>query len=167
MAAGDTYRKTALGLAEIKDRKLKLSPRLRTMLILVDGAQTEEMLQEGAVGVGAPPDFIAQLITAGLIERVGGAPEPAARPVPAAASRAPEPRANDAFSRFREAKAFMNSTIVDAMGLKSFMFTMKLERANSLAELEELVDAYHAALAGAKNEGYASMMTTKLKEMLR
>ena len=34
MAAGDIHHKTALGVAEIRDRKLKLSPRLRTMLIL-------------------------------------------------------------------------------------------------------------------------------------
>ncbi len=61
----------------------------------------------------------------------------------------------------------MNSTIVDALGLKSFMFTMKLERANSLAELSDLVEAYHAALAGARDEGYARTMTAKLKELLR
>jgi len=166
MAADDIYRKTALGLAEIKDRKLKLNPRLRTMLILVDGAQTEEMLLEGAAGVGAPPDFLAQLVSAGLIERVGGAPE-APRAAAAAAPRAPEGKATDSFTRFREAKSFMNSTIVDSLGLKSFMFTMKLERANTLEELSDLVEAYHAALAGAKGEGYASTMTAKLKDMLR
>ena|SRR5579862_3402616 len=166
MAAADIYRKTALGLAEIKERKLKLSPRLRTMLILVDGAQTEEMLQEEAAGVGAPADFIAQLAAAGLVELASGTGSPAR----AAASSPPDaagagPR--DAFTRFREAKAFMNSTIVDAMGLKSFMFTMKLEKANSLEELADLVDAYRTALSGAKNEGYARTMTEKLKEMLR
>ena len=164
MAAEDTWRKTALGLAEIKDRKLKLSPRLRTMLILVDGAQTEEMLRDGAAGVGAPPDFIAQLAAAGLIERVGGPVEAApAAPAPHAASVGPR----DAFTRFREGKAFMNATIVNALGIKAFMFTMKLERANNLAELTELVEAFRAALAGARDEAFARVMTEKLKEILR
>ncbi len=165
MAAADIYRKTALGLAEIKERKLKLNPRLRTMLILVDGAQTEEMLQDEAAGVGAPTDFIAQLAAAGLIELASGTGAP-----PRAAASSPEPAAagpRDALTRFREAKAFMNSTIVDAMGMNSFMFTMKLEKANNLQELADLVDAYRTALAGAKNEGYARTMTEKLKEMLR
>ena len=71
MAADDVYRKTDLGLYEVKERKLRLSPRLRTMLILVDGAQTEAQLQEEAAGVGAPEDFLDQLMSAGLIERVG------------------------------------------------------------------------------------------------
>ena len=68
---------------------------------------------------------------------------------------------------FRDAKAFMNTTVTDALGIKSFMFTMKLERANGLAELSELVDAFRTALAGAKGDGYARIMTERLREMLR
>ena len=71
MAADDVYRKTELGSAEVKERKLKLNPRLRTMLILVDGVQTEAQLQEEAAGIGAPEDFLDQLVSAGLIERLG------------------------------------------------------------------------------------------------
>ena len=37
MSAGDIYGKTALGMQEVSNRKMKLAPRLRTMLILVDG----------------------------------------------------------------------------------------------------------------------------------
>jgi hypothetical protein len=165
MAAGDIWRKTAAGLAEIKERSLKLSPRLRTMLILVDGVQSEEMLQEGAAGVGAPPDFIAQLVSAKLIELAGGPDEAAASGEPPAAPAPSGPR--DAFTRFRDAKTFMNTTVTDALGIKSFMFTMKLERANGLAELSELVDAFRTALAGAKGDGYARIMTERLREMLR
>jgi LPS export ABC transporter permease LptG len=119
MGAGDIYRKSAKGLAEIGDRKLKLPPRLRTMLILVDGERPEFMLKEDAERMGAPADALAQLLAAGLIERVSGV-QPGA---PAAAA----PRA-DEFARFREAKNLMNTTIVDALGIKSFFFTMKLER---------------------------------------
>jgi hypothetical protein len=71
MAADDVYRKTELGLAEVKDRKVKLSPRIRTMLILVDGVQTEAQLMEEASGVGAPGDFLEQLMALGLVERIG------------------------------------------------------------------------------------------------
>jgi len=70
MADGDVYRKTELGLSEVKERKHKLSPRVRTMLILIDGTHTEAQLMEEAAGVGAPADFLDQLIAAGLVERV-------------------------------------------------------------------------------------------------
>ena len=71
MAASDVYRKTDLGLAEVKERKHKLNPRVRTMLILIDGTHNEEQLMEEAAGIGAPGDFLEQLLAAGLVERVG------------------------------------------------------------------------------------------------
>ncbi len=160
MAAGDIYRKTERGAAEVRDRKLKLSPRVRTMLILIDGAMPEFMLKEDAARVGAPPDFLEQLVAAGLVERLGGA-----GPRPAAGGRAAAPPA-DEFTRFREAKNFMNTTIVDALGIKSFFFTMKLERAGVVNDLRELVEPYHEAMAKAQGDEHAEVMVARLKEML-
>ena len=71
MAAGVIYTKTAAGSAEIVDRKLRLPPRLRTMLILIDGHQPEFLIREEAQKVGAPSDFLDQLIARGLIEKSG------------------------------------------------------------------------------------------------
>lgn len=163
MAAGTVYRKTARGAAEVKDRKLKLNPRVRTMLILVDGALPEFILKEDAARVGAPADFLEQLAAAGLIERAEGvAPAaPARAPQPAAASAAP-----DEFTRFRQAKDFMNATIVDALGIKGFFFTLKLERAGVVADLRELLEPYREALAKAEGEDHAAVMAARLKEML-
>jgi hypothetical protein len=161
MAAGDIYRKTERGAAELRDRKLKLNARVRTMLILIDGAIPEFMLKEDAARVGAPADFLEQLVAAGLIERATGG----AAAKPAAAGRAPAPAA-DEFTRFREAKNFMNTTIVDALGIKSFFFTMKLERAAVVDDLRELEDAYREAMAKAEGWEHASVMAARLKEML-
>ena len=71
MTATDVYRKTDLGQAEVKERKHKLNPRVRTMLILIDGSHNEEQLMEEAAGIGAPADFLEQLLAPGLIERIG------------------------------------------------------------------------------------------------
>jgi hypothetical protein len=158
MAAADVYRKTERGLAEIKDRKLKLNPRVRSMLILIDGAQPELMLKEDGARIGAPADFLQQLLAHGLIERMGVAPAPGA---PAA-----EPPAADEFTRFRNAKNFMNTTIVEALGIKSFFFTMKLERAGVVADLVDLVEPYRAALAKASSPEEADVMAAHLREML-
>jgi hypothetical protein len=71
MAAETIYRKTERGAAEVGERKLKLNPRVRTMLIQVDGMLSESELQERAAQVGAPEDFLQQLLEAGLIEAPG------------------------------------------------------------------------------------------------
>ena len=157
MAAGDIHRKTDKGAAEVAHRKMKVSPRLRTMLILIDGTRPELLLKEEAAKVGAPADFLDQLLALGLIEKAGRASGPAPAPPPAA----------DEFTRFRAAKDFMNTTIVDAMGIKSFFFTLKLERAGNVADLRELAPAYRQALAKAAGEGEAQVLAQRLDEMLR
>ena len=113
------------------------------------------MKEEGAK-VGAPPDFLEQLAAMGLIEKAG--------PASAAPAEVPAP---DEFTRFRAAKDFMNTTIVDAMGIKSFFFTMKLERAANVADLRELAPTYREALAKAMGEGEAEVLALRLAEMLR
>ena len=60
------YRKTAKGQAEIESRTLKLAPRFRTVLIMVDGRRTdEEILRQTPAGAG---DALAALLSAGLVE---------------------------------------------------------------------------------------------------
>lgn len=161
MSAGDIYRKTARGTQEIAQRKAKLNPRVRTMLILIDGRQPELLVKEEAVKVGAPADFLDQLLQQGLIEkagRVAGAPAQAPPPQPAAV---------DEFSRFRAAKEFMNVTIVDALGIKSFFFTLKLERAGTVADLRGLAAPYREALAKSEGDAQAAVLAARLEEMLR
>ncbi|HUP97497.1 MAG TPA: hypothetical protein VM073_06140 [Usitatibacter sp.] len=165
MAAGDIYRKTALGASEISSRKLKLNSRVRTMLILIDGAQPEFILREEAAKVGAPLVFLDELLRLGLIEKVGRASVPGPATA-AAATPAPGP-AGDEFSRFRAAKDFMNVTIVDALGIKSFFFTMKLERASTRDDLRALAPAYREAIAKAEEEAQAAVLSARLEEMLR
>ncbi|HSW82338.1 MAG TPA: hypothetical protein VLH12_02630 [Usitatibacter sp.] len=71
MSAGTIYRKTERGAAEVGERQLKLNPRVRTMLILVDGVLDESALAQRASQIGAPEDFLQQLLVAGLIEARG------------------------------------------------------------------------------------------------
>jgi hypothetical protein len=165
MAAGDIYSKTPAGAAEVSNRKMKLAPRLRTMLILIDGVQPEFLLREEAGKVGAPADFLEQLMAVNLIQRIGQ--------VNAAAKLAeknefqPMESGTDDFSRFRAAKDFMNVTIVDALGLKSFFFTLKLERAGTVADLRELADAYGTALERSGSKEEARVLLERLKGMLK
>ncbi len=166
MAAGDIYGKTAAGAAEVTNRKLKLVPRLRTMLILVDGVQPEFLLREEAGKVGAPADFLDQLLGLGLIEKSGQV-NVAAKAAAAAANVPVAEVASDEFSRFRAAKDFMNVTVVDALGLKSFFFTLKLERAGTVADLRDLVEAYGVAIEKGGTKEEARVLVERLNAMLK
>ena len=76
ISADAIYAKTAAGGEELNSRKLKLAAKLRTMLILVDGAKTAFVLRGDAERLGAPADFLEQLESLGLVMPVGGAASP-------------------------------------------------------------------------------------------
>ena len=61
MNSRDVVVKTAEGVAELKQRSRKLPPRLRTMLIMIDGSLTVAQLKQAAAGLGAPEGFIDTL----------------------------------------------------------------------------------------------------------
>ena len=73
------------------------------------------------------------------------------------------------FIEQRAAKDFMNTAIVDALGLKSFFFTLKLERAGHRAghraDLRALVEDDRAALAKACGEGHAGVFARRLDKL--
>ncbi|SFZ75192.1 hypothetical protein [Chitinimonas taiwanensis] len=84
-------RKSAAGLEALQSRETgtRLSARLRTLLLQVDGQKRAEQLTELAVSLGNPPDTIAKLLELGLIEIVPGSEivEEVAEPEPAQVQR--------------------------------------------------------------------------------
>jgi hypothetical protein len=182
MDAGHIYIKTPLGIEEVQNRKLALAPRLRTMLIMIDGQKTLQFLRESAVKFGCPDNFIESLEAEGLIARVGGTPAatptasakaPAAVasgiPAPVAvadATSAPTQIPQDQYVRFRAAKDFMNNAVVNSLGIKAFFFTLKLERAGTIDDLRALVKPFQEALTKATSAGEADVTTKQLLEYL-
>ncbi len=165
MSAGDIFTKTAEGAQEVSSRRIKLAPRLRTMLILTDGVTPAFLLKEEAEKIGAPPDFLEQLSALGLVAKKGGAgatPRPASNP---SADQPAEPMA-DEFLKFRAAKDFMNVTIVDALGIKSFFFTLKLEKASTRADLAELSESYVTSIRKSMGEAEAEVLIGRLQNLL-
>jgi hypothetical protein len=164
MGATDVYVKTGLGLQEVSSRKLKLPNRLRCMFILIDGVQPVTTLKDEAQQLGAPPDFIEQLEALELIakkESASAVPNVTAGVMPGTGEDK-----GDEFSRFRACKDLMNATIVDALGIKSFFFTLKLERASTRADLAQLVPDYQKAMVKAMGLEPAQVMVDRLKRML-
>src|ERR1700682_5854575 len=100
------YAKTPASSEEVRSRKVKLAPKLRTMLILVDGRKPVGALRDEVSSCGMPSDCIEQLETLGLVQPLGA---PASTQPPAATPGA----FSDAFERFRAAQGFMNDTVVN------------------------------------------------------
>ncbi|MCK6375717.1 MAG: hypothetical protein L6Q69_16685 [Zoogloea sp.] len=75
--------KTVVGVEEIATRTRRVPPRLRTMLILVDGRRSVAELIDAAAGLGDVRQALETLHDEGFVIRVGGP-----RPVAAVASRA-------------------------------------------------------------------------------
>jgi len=78
--------KTDKGREEISTRKHGLAPRLRTLLVLIDGKHSEESLLKQVTGLGLNEQSVKDLLDSGFISFHESAPvEPAtAPPAPAA-----------------------------------------------------------------------------------
>lgn len=173
------YIKTSLGVEEVQTRKLHLPPRLRTMLIMIDGLKPVSVLKENATKFGCPDDFVERLEAAGLIARVGITGIARSAPMviataslasgdsiaPASPSVAAQ-TFQDEYARFRFAKDFMNHAVVNSLGMKAFFFTLKLERAGTVDDLRELVKPFQEALTKATSAAEADALTKQVLEHL-
>jgi hypothetical protein len=159
-SAGAVYAKTAAGSEEVKSRRLKLAPKVRMMLILVDGSKPVLILREEAAALGAPADFIEQLERVGLVAPIAGTGVPGTRTTAAPGAKM------DPVAHFRMAQRFMNDTAVNALGIKAFFFTLKMEKCATVDDLRGMVETYRAAIAKANGEAEADVLVRRLEEIL-
>ena len=129
------YSKTAAGRAEIDSRAHKLSPALRSVLLLVDGRRDANALRALAAGVHAPADALEALTRMGLI---------AAGPEWASAAVATSAR------RVRKAGSLMVQAVQEHLGLLGFFMQKKIERCTDVTELEALLPDVGEAVARAR-----------------
>ena len=137
------YRKTRKGQLEIETRALKLAPRLRSLLILVDGRRSDDELVQMMPAAGL--ESLLALATEGLIEVIGvtsSGPSAAQREAAAAAAPAPNPAPPAAPARsFEQRRREMVRALTDQVGPMSETLAIRIERASSAADLAPLVEA--------------------------
>lgn len=177
MTESDIFVKTEAGADEVRARTRKLSLRLRSLLIMVDGTKSAQQLQQAAASLGVQGDFLQSLLEQGLIRRREAvqaaersldlnlaAPQPPAA-VAGAAVPAAEPVLSDG-ERFLAVQKFMNDSAVDALGLMSFMFTLKLEKCFTLTDLRNLLPDYARAIARKSGETAAQVLVQRARQLL-
>jgi hypothetical protein len=130
-----TYRKTPKGFAEVETRAHRLTPRVRNVLILLDGART---LEELRAMVSQGLDESLQVLLGGEFIEPALVPErqqAAVRVEPPPPPNAPEAPDADFLAVRREVVRIVN----EQLGPVAETVAIKMERARSAAELRPLL----------------------------
>jgi len=166
------YDKTAKGREEIATRKYHLAPRLRTLLVLVDGHKPEEELLRNVAGLGltasALQDLLAQeliVLTTSYAVMPETAAEPASAPAPAPVEATSLPTMSQV-QQFQSVYDFYNKTIKSTIGLRGFTLQLKVEKAGTIDELRDLRDPYLEAVQKAKGRDVAMQLAQQLDQLL-
>lgn len=155
------YAKTAQGLHEIATRERRLSPRLRSALILVDGKRDQDELSRL---IQNPDETLQALLEAQLIAAVAsGKPARSSKPAeldeePAAAA-APGAglSATDLAALRREAVRALN----DLLGPEAESLAMRMERAGDEEQLRAALERAVQYIANARGGGAAATFATR------
>ncbi len=182
LSPNDILDKTLKGQEEIQGRKYKLPAKSRMLLLLVDGQLRAADLTGQAVRLGVPETALSELLAEGFIApslTSQGAPSLAPQAVPAPPPIASVPRPAPAppdyrapasllteFERYREARRFMNESVVNALGLKSIFFTQQIEKTGNLEDLREILADYQRTMAKALGAKVAAGLVAQLNTML-
>ena len=151
------WTKTEAGRHEIQARALVKERARRNLLLLIDGAKSEQMLLTNLTGIGAE-DFKV-LADLNLIEPVGARARAAdAVFAPRAAGTAPAaPTGGNAapqdYSRFTAA---LTQLISSQLGLRGFVLTLAVEKASTIEELQSVAHRTIDAIRERKGDAAAA-----------
>ena len=163
------YRKTPKGLAEVESRALRLPPRLRGMLILVDGKRDSDDLDRFV-----PHDAVetlAALAGQGLIEAVGETlavaeslasygPVPAPPHVsPHVSAPAPAPRSAGELAALGRQVA---RALKEELGASAGPLVKRIDRARSADELKPLLSQAVKLVLAARGKTAADAFATRM-----
>lgn len=130
------YHKTAKGTEAIATRQHGLTPKLRSMLILIDGKRSFEELLKLSQLLGDTEQLLAQLLDQGFIE-----PGSVAAPAPAATS-APAPLAaatGQHAASLLEAQRFVVRRLTDIMGPNAEELCLRIESTKNAHDFQVAV----------------------------
>lgn len=139
MEMSEIFAKTELGVRELKERQRNLPLPLRSLLIMIDGQRTVADVLAKTRALGLDERAIEKLAVDGLI-----APRFAVR-VDANDTIEPQ-RTEDEVERYLKAQQMMSDAINSHLGLRGYGLMMRLQKANNLRDLHELLRDLAAAL---------------------
>lgn len=158
----NSFQKSAKGLQALAARDPALTPKLRSLLIMVDGKRTSEDLAKVAAALGDPRQMLAQLMDLGFIE----GSMPSASPPASAAATPPQAAAPVASAHptvpLKEAQRFAVRKLTDLLGPTGESLCLRIESARTPAEFNQ---ALHRAEQVLKDFGGQRMADSFARDM--
>lgn len=151
------FRKTEKGVREVETRANRLSPKLRAVLILVDGRRSEDELAKLVAADSA--QVLRGLLDDGYIELVATAPPkptvtPAAEPARPAATSSPGLLSMPP-SVIAQTKRDAVRMLTEQVGPMADAIAMKIEKASNGAELQTLLEIGRQILGNTRGRAAA------------
>ena len=137
------YHKSAKGTEAIATRQHGLSPKLRSMLILIDGKRTFEDLTPLSQMLGDTGELLGQLLDQGFIEAGAVAPPAHTHAHAATPASAPAPLAGAAAMTLADAQRFASRRLTDLLGPNAEELCLRIEAARNVHD-------FHVAVARAE-----------------
>ena len=159
MNPADVPVKTDAGNRELAQRTHKLSSRVRSLLIVIHGTDTVAQLTQNFHAFGDVGASLNELASLGLIALRSGTQTTAASQMPAA-------NAPDIVPPAQQAKQLLNESAVAVLGLRAFLFTLKLEHCYTADELRGILPEYQRVVTKAKGEPFALAMVRRVESIL-
>ena len=159
MNPNDVPVKTDAGNRELAQRAHKLSSRVRSLLIVIHGTDTVAQLTRSFHAFGDVDTSLNELARLGLIALRDGALTTTAAQMPAA-------NAPDIVPSPQQAKQLLNESAVAVLGLRAFLFTLKLEHCYTAEELRGILPEYQRVVTKAKGEPFALAMVERIESIL-
>lgn len=141
-----TYHKSAKGSEAIATRSAALTPKMRSMLILVDGKRGFDELARLGQMLGDPAQLLAQLAEQGLIEPPAASPAQAGGAAEATTAPAPLAAAPAATVPLREAQRFAARRLTDLLGPAAEDLCIRIEGTRNAQEFNAAVHKAEAML---------------------
>jgi hypothetical protein len=147
------YTKTAEGQRELQTREKRLTPRARSLLILIDGRRTDEELSGLVTDFG---DNLQPLLEAGLVQPV--------EPAPASPEAAPRATANESPQAIADREALRREAlraVNDLLGPTGEALALRIEKAPSGKELDAALERAVAYIANARGGAAAAQFANR------
>ena len=159
MNPSDVPIKTEAGNRELSQRTHKLSSRVRSLLIVIHGTDTVAELAHNFHAFGDVDAGLRELAALGLICMRTAAPAGGTVQLPAA-------NAPDIVPPAQHAKQLLNESAVAVLGLRAFLFTLKLEHCYTVEELRAILPEYQRVVTKAKGEPFDLAMVKRVEAIL-
>ena len=156
--------KTDAGRAEMQSRALVKDRARRNLLLVIDGAKSEEMLLAGLAGVTAA-DF-EELKKLGLIKPVpghgGGSGRTGRSEVSLGTGMPPAPAPSSTHLSYPEFTAALTDLISSHLGLRGFTLSLAVEKASTPEELQDVAKRVLELMRERKGDAVADAARIRL-----